>query len=70
MLFYFSTRNVLAFVITLVPLLRSEQRVSRVLEWLTGMYIERRCKLCINISLVRNVHEFRVSLDFRGLKKK
>ena len=38
-------------------------------EWLTGLYIQRRCKLCIIISPVVNGRDFGVSWGFSELKK-
>ena len=39
-------------------------------EWLTGLHIQRRYKLCIIISPVVNGHDFEVSWGFSQLKKK
>ena len=38
-------------------------------QWLTGLYIQRRCKLCTIISPVVNGHDFGVSWGFSQLKK-
>jgi len=40
------------------------QNTDKHTEWLTGLYIRRRCKLSIIISPVVNCHDFRVSLGF------
>ena len=37
-------------------------------QWLTGLYIQRRCKLCIIISPVVNGHDFGVSWGFLGFQ--